>query len=518
MVAADRDDFALDWDNPADGRVTWSFDGMHHPEPIVPLAQHFLQRNAEVAFAGRMRFVNGYAYSLMTGIPAPEPELFSRGVGVWTDDYVPRIDRFSREVIARDYDAVPAPALAEEIERLAVDAAEHFKLTMVVIVPFMVPTYEVIGMAEAALGADGPRLVGQLLQGYDNATSAAGLGLGALAETAGEWPQLPDLLRAGDYDALAHAPGGRELLTALRAYLDKYGWRLETWSTMHLPTWAEDPAVPLGLVARYLDSAAASPADAVARSARDREAARAELEARLDPATREKLFERLARAEGHVAMSESRAHWQLTIYGVLRRPILALGRKLAANGVIEQAGDVFYLHWDEARSVANGPGASHAALVAERSADFDRWRTLTPPPFVGAPPPEDMGPGAMMGRHFFGAGVEPSKDAGVVTGIGASRGTVTGRARVITSLAESDRLEPGDILVCATTAAPWTPLFAVAAAVVTDTGGVLSHSAICAREYAIPAVVGTQAGTRQIPDGALITVDGEAGTVRIEEV
>jgi pyruvate,water dikinase len=84
------------------------------------------------------------------------------------------------------------------------------------------------------------------------------------------------------------------------------------------------------------------------------------------------------------------------------------------------------------------------------------------------------------------------------------------------TLAEADRLEKGEVLICPSTAPPWTPLFAIAAAVVTDTGGILSHSAICAREYGIPCVAGTKVGTYRIPDGAIVTVDGGAGTVRIE--
>ncbi len=99
----------------------------------------------------------------------------------------------------------------------------------------------------------------------------------------------------------------------------------------------------------------------------------------------------------------------------------------------------------------------------------------------------------------------------------ASQGTASGRARVIMNIEDGERLEPGDILVCPSTAPPWTPLFAIAAAVVTDSGGMLSHSAIVAREYAIPCVVGTQVGTQKIHDGAMITVDGSQGLVRIEE-
>jgi len=121
-----------------------------------------------------------------------------------------------------------------------------------------------------------------------------------------------------------------------------------------------------------------------------------------------------------------------------------------------------------------------------------------------------------MLAKFWGLGVEPSKQKNVINGNAASRGSARGRARVIFDLADADRLQEGDVLVCPTTAPPWTPLFALAAAVVTDTGGILSHSAICAREYGIPCVAGTQVGTSQIPDGAMVTVDGAEGIVRIE--
>jgi pyruvate,water dikinase len=120
-----------------------------------------------------------------------------------------------------------------------------------------------------------------------------------------------------------------------------------------------------------------------------------------------------------------------------------------------------------------------------------------------------------MALLFFGAGA-PDVQGSQIKGQAASKGVVRARARVIHSLAEADRLQAGEVLVCTTTAPPWTPLFAIAAAVVTDSGGVLSHSAICAREYAIPCVVATQVATHVIQDGAMVTVDGTKGTVTIE--
>jgi pyruvate,water dikinase len=108
-----------------------------------------------------------------------------------------------------------------------------------------------------------------------------------------------------------------------------------------------------------------------------------------------------------------------------------------------------------------------------------------------------------------------SRDPGLLRGNAGSSGTVRGPAKVVRSLAEAGKLQPGDILVAETTAPPWTPLFATAAAVVTDVGGVLSHCAVVAREYRIPTVVGTGHATEIIQDGQVIEVNGDAGLVRI---
>jgi phosphoenolpyruvate synthase/pyruvate phosphate dikinase len=128
------------------------------------------------------------------------------------------------------------------------------------------------------------------------------------------------------------------------------------------------------------------------------------------------------------------------------------------------------------------------------------------------PPPES--PFTRLAAKFGGAPAAAA-EPGLVRGASGSAGTATGVARVVGSLAEAARLKPGEVLVAETTAPPWTPLFAVAAAVVTDTGGILSHCAVVAREYGIPAVVGTDRATTAIADGDVVEVDGDAGTVRI---
>jgi pyruvate,water dikinase len=120
-----------------------------------------------------------------------------------------------------------------------------------------------------------------------------------------------------------------------------------------------------------------------------------------------------------------------------------------------------------------------------------------------------------MLMKFFGTPPQPSDEPGVLRGNPGSPGVVRGCARVLRSLPEAAELREGEVLVAETTAPPWTPLFATAAAVVTDTGGILSHSAVVAREYRIPAVVGTGLATATIKSGQTIEVDGDAGIVRV---
>ena len=117
---------------------------------------------------------------------------------------------------------------------------------------------------------------------------------------------------------------------------------------------------------------------------------------------------------------------------------------------------------------------------------------------------------------MLGLPPEPSRDPAIITGIPASMGTVQGPAKVVRRLEEASNVKPGDILVCEMTQPAWTPLFSIVSGLVSDTGGILSHCAIVAREYHLPCVVGTVIGTSVITDGMLLTVDGSKGLVRID--
>jgi pyruvate,water dikinase len=184
--------------------------------------------------------------------------------------------------------------------------------------------------------------------------------------------------------------------------------------------------------------------------------------------------------------------------------LLEIGRRLQQAGVINEPNDVFWLH----RAEIDESQGSLADQVEQRK---ELWRAqlrVTPPQLL------PKGGWGDMFRKWMPAASE-EQTGNVIKGIAGSMGTVTAPARVLGGPQDFGQMQPGDVLVASITTPAWTSLFAMASGVVTDIGGPLSHSSIVAREYGIPAVLGTAVATRLIHSGQLITVDGDAGVVRL---
>ena len=200
---------------------------------------------------------------------------------------------------------------------------------------------------------------------------------------------------------------------------------------------------------------------------------------------------------------------------VMRRALLRLGGILVERGVLLTAEDVFFLTRAEllAALTESKPAGSLAPGVMERRKLWQRQRRLTPPLVLG-----EMTP--MMKRIFESSENILRSEVGLpvrdgLAGLPASPGRASGPARVIRTPEEFDRLQPGDVLIAPVTTPAWTPLFAHAAAVVTDTGSPLAHASLAAREYGIPAVVGTGNATAYLQDGQMVLVDGNTGLVEV---
>jgi pyruvate,water dikinase len=434
----------------------------------------------------------------------------------WFRDMQPRAEALCFKLRSDSYEELSARELAQSLDSLIADAIQVFGLTMQNDPGQIESVTRYFAFLEDELGERGTLLGATLLQGLPNDSGSSGKALAELANVAAATPAVRDALIAEAYEP-NRVPGSAPFQDALESFLGEYGWRAESWGLSHVPVWADDPTPVLRFVARDLRNQHLSSGSMPSAQEKSKQAL-AEVESQISPDKRETFAQLLRRVEKFAAVGESRARWQLTAAGVLRVPIITLGRKLVGAGVLDEPNDVFYLYIHEVRDVASEPRPMQQ-LVAERKADFRRWETLEAPAFVGRPGSGPAPNNPVMQAAFrliLGVGAPASVEGNVIKGTAASKGKVRGVAKVIGSMAEADRFEPGNILVCQTSSPSWVPLFAIAGGVVADTGGILTHSAVCAREYAIPCVVGAQRATQLIPDGAIVTVDGDLGTVTIE--
>ena len=518
MFIVANDAFEFDWPDPELAAQTWEWDGMHCPGPLPPLAAEASAAWSARVFDAQVLHVNGYAYGPRGGVGDPpmsgDPLSMPEAIQRWERERLPAAREIARELRDPAWRERSLDDLAAALPRAMQRSAEGFNLTMrsaFDVFPGLTPYLE---FCASHFGLQqGPTRGMTMLQGHPNATTDSGRALELLAEQAASLPALASALRDGRFEGLRAINGAGEFCDAFDALLEREGWRVPTWFEIHTQTWAEDPALALSMVARYLDPER-RPSRATAASALARVEAIALAEADLpDDDARARFRELLAGATGYVQVIEGRALYQQQLAAGLRVPALALGARLVEAGALEAADDVFYLDTTELAALAGAPDASRHDEVTAMRDRLAHWRTLIPPATIGEPSDKPPRPEAIL---LQGRGVRPSDDARLVNGYGACPGTARGVARVIRDARELHRLQPGDVLVCPFTAPTWTPAFSVASAMVTDAGGVLSHAAIAAREYALPAVVGTRVGTRKIPDGATVTVDGTQGIVRIE--
>lgn len=229
----------------------------------------------------------------------------------------------------------------------------------------------------------------------------------------------------------------------------------------------------------------------------------------------------------HRVRDERATHCDVRAYGLARRAILAAGRRLADAGAIHEAEHLVEAGYEEMRTLLTGDAGPSGEELAARARYRREADQAQAPAVLGGPPrspvPTEWLPAGAARteeafRTYLQAMSQPAHTppgGAVVHGLGASAGTWEGRARLVHSAYELERLEQGDVLVATSTTPAFNVVLPIIGALVTDRGGLLSHAAIVAREYAIPAVVGAGEATTTIPDGALVTVDGASGTVTL---
>lgn len=514
--------FPVEWPGEESPSFAWRWNEDHYPAPFKPLiaaldhgptagGRHAYEE-ANVLPPHMFRgFVvaNGFQYARMTPLPPDEmPEYIARAQALSAQHGGPtRVwEAYSLPRVRDACDRLRAFPAATPFEEIAFWFQYAFHVTHVGGPTVLLPALMALrGMLAEELGDEGPLLADEVTQGGMNATIASDQAIWEMAQLAKPDAAVREILAepVAGLAALQTWPLEHPFRGAFESYLETYRWRCDSWDPASA-TLGEAPHRVLAMIRAALYSPApAATAERTAAARRGVALSRIEEALGTRPAALER-FRSLDRAlEGWVSVREGRALWQLNAAGSLRHAMLLKGALLVENGLLEAADEVLFLLPEEVDRAIAGVTGGDRELVHRRRTGWELWKTKRPPQSIGAPVPAGPTP--------FPLALESRGP--VLRGLPASRGTVTAPVRVLAGIDEADSFQPGEVLVCAMTSPPWTPLFAIAAAVVTDSGAPLSHPAIAAREYGIPCVVGAKDASRKLTTGEMVTVDGAAGTV-----
>ena len=345
-----------------------------------------------------------------------------------------------------------------------------------------------------------------------NVTSEMGLALLDVADVIRPHPEVVAFLQHVEDDAfldeMATLAGGREARDAIRAFLDKYGMRCAGEIDITRPRWSERPSTLVPVILsniRNLEPGAGERRFEQGRQeawTKEREVLE-RLRALPDGERKAEEAKRMIdRVRTFIGYREYPKYVIVSRYLAYKQALLEEAERLVQAHVLGEKEDVFYLTFQEFHDVVRANRVDDQ-LVRRRKHAFRSYRALTPPRVLTSD-----------GEVVAGAYRRDDVPAGALVGLPVSTGIVEGRARVIHDMAEAD-LEAGDILVTAHTDPSWSPLFVAIAGLVTEVGGLMTHGAVIAREYGLPAVVGVEQATRLIRNGQRIRVHGTDGYVEI---
>jgi phosphohistidine swiveling domain-containing protein len=446
----------------------------------------------------------------------------------WAEEAHPRYANVVGAWAAHDLSATSAAELLEGAREIVQIAAEHYLTIQSGILPMANSEwlFTLVYNRFIKRKNDPPALTFML--GFDSAPIQAEKSLYDLAMWARTQTELADYLtRATSAEVVAayqsesspigDAESWREFSRRFGDHLNRFGHAIYDLDFAKAVP-ADDPAPLLETLKYFLVRQGRNPYERQAESASAREQATQSMLARLK-GLRLRWFKSLLQwAQRYAPLREDALADVGLGWPLLRRMLQEIGRRLAEVHAFAGPDDVFWLKLDELEIAANMLDTNQSVqdyhhIVTERRATWERERSVTPPVVLPL-----KGGGRFMGINFSSwMPAQTSQAAGdIIKGIGASPGHVTGIARVIHEPGEFNQMQPNDILVAKITTPAWTPLFALASGVVTDVGGILSHGSIVAREYHIPAVLGTGVATERIQSGQRITVDGDGGLVTIE--
>jgi len=490
--------------------------------------------------SGLLLTINGYGYYsasfsgrqwwlLLTRIGLAIPRMFREGVPYWREVALPQYKAVAKRWSQQPLQDLPVSELLKGIQEVMGASSHHLASLMVSTMgpsagSEMLFTRVYEKMARRAGDPEAPAF----LMGFDSLPIQGEKALYDL----GEWCRESQPLRAYLLETPAEqivaawkqasAPAGvpgdawETWRERFAEYLKAYGYSIYDLDFAR-PLPMDEPTPILEVLKLFIAGGGVSPHDRQRETIRRRELAEQAVRQRLRGFRRWAFEKSLKWAQKQAPLREEGIAEVGLGYPALRRLLSELGRRFADSGAIQNAEDIYWLEGGEVEAwvaaLERGEAlASKVEAVEQRKALWRGRKRLTPPPQL-PPGKKYMG----FDAEIFLASSAGGAEEGRIKGVPTSPGVVTAPACVLHGPQDFDQMKPGDILVAGITTPAWTPLFALAAGVVTDVGGPLSHGSIVAREYGIPAVMGTGMATRVIRSGQTITVDGGTGVVILDQ-
>jgi pyruvate,water dikinase len=543
MTTSAATDRRLQLDPPGPG--TWTIDAVHFPRPVTrywsevhpaPFVRGFRELTG---FYGLLfdtleyAYVDGFAYNTIVPLAESEiPARFQRAEEVferklwreqlseWDDTAKPAAIRKHRELQSADPDALSDAELVDYLTRCRDHHAEMIYQHMRFTAAPSVPTGDFLAHVGDWTGLPASELLG-LLRGAAPVSAGASDELQRLRAAVADDPTARELLASDaspDRVLAALRASGGEVGAGASAYLDLVGYRLLDGFDISGRYALELPDALLRAI-----RVAISDEDAATSDVEDRIAA---VRAKVPEEHRAQFDELLEEARLTYKVRDERGVYSdIWASGIMRRAVLAAGRRVAAAGRLQDAEHLIDAGFEEMCALVAGGNGPAAEELAQRHETRISLTAKDAPPLLGdppTPPPDPSGLPPAAGRVMRAMGIvigemfghsEAEHEERLVRGLAASPGEYEGPARRIAGPAEFDRIQQGDVLVTESTSEAFNILLPLLGGIVTDSGGLLSHAAIVAREYGIPGVVGTREGTKLIPDGTRVRVNGGAGEV-----